>query len=355
MDGLRLEGVTVAYDGVPALRDADLVLPRGEVLAVLGPSGSGKSTLLRAVAGLEPLAAGSVRFDGADLAGVPVHRRGFALMFQDGQLFAHLTVARNVAYPLRLRRTGRAAAAARVAGLLELVGLGGYADRLPGTLSGGERQRVALARALACEPRLLLLDEPLSALDRGLRERLAGDLRRILVEAGTTALMVTHDVDEAYAVADRVALVRAARVVQAGPVADVDAHPVDAGAARQLGYGHLLAGDEVRTLLPDRDVQVGPDGPDGPDGPAAPDGPDRADDLHAVRREAWCLVPAGGAAAEVVRTRRTAAGPRLVVAVEGVGEVELAGPALPTGERVRVGLDPAGVVPVGAGPQRPLH
>ncbi|MDT9594691.1 ABC transporter ATP-binding protein [Nocardioides zeae] len=309
---LVLDGVTVAYDGVPALRDASLELPRGEVLAVLGPSGSGKSTLLRAVAGLEPLAAGTVTFDGADLAGVPVHRRGFALMFQDGQLFGHLSVARNVAYPLRLpgRRRARAATRARVAELLELVGLGGYADRLPGTLSGGERQRVALARALACDPRLLLLDEPLSALDRGLRERLAGDVRRILVEAGTTALLVTHDVDEAYAVADRLALVRDAAVVQSGTVAVVDAAPVDERAARQLGYAHVLDG-------------------------------------RAVRRGAWRLAPGpDGLEGESAGVVRTGVGPRLRVVVAGTGELEvpLAGaPAPPVGARVRVVPDPEGV------------
>ncbi|MEZ5191735.1 MAG: ATP-binding cassette domain-containing protein [Nocardioides sp.] len=154
-----------------------LALAEGQVLAVLGPSGCGKSTLLRGVAGLEPLTAGRVRFAGADVTGLPTHRRGFALMFQDGQLFAHQTVAGNVGYALRLRRTPRAEQEARVAELLELVGLGGYADRMPASLSGGERQRVALARALAARPRLLLLDEPLSALDATLRTRLARELR----------------------------------------------------------------------------------------------------------------------------------------------------------------------------------
>ena len=172
---LTLDGVSVSYDGTPAVRDAALELPDGRVLAVLGPSGCGKSTLLRAVAGLEPLAAGSVSWDGADLARVPTHKRGFALMFQDGQLFNHLTVARNVGYALRLRRAS--SVDARVEELLALVGLEGFGDRLPATLSGGERQRVALARCLAVRPRLLLLDEPLSALDAGLRQRLATDLR----------------------------------------------------------------------------------------------------------------------------------------------------------------------------------
>lgn len=213
---LTLTDVTVSYDGRPVLREVSLRLGSGEILAVLGPSGSGKSTLLRAIAGLEP-ATGQIAWDGRSLAGVPTHQRGFALMFQDGQLFGHLSVAANVGYALRLRRVGRAARRRRVADLLGLVGLEGYDRRLPGTLSGGERQRVALARALAVEPRLLLLDEPLSALDASLRGRLAGDLRAILTAAGTTALLVTHDQDEAFTVADRIALVHDGRIVREGP------------------------------------------------------------------------------------------------------------------------------------------
>jgi len=217
---LTLRDVTVAYDGQPMLRDVSLSLGPGEILAVLGPSGSGKSTLLRAIAGLEP-ATGEIAWDGTSLAGVPTHRRGFAMMFQDGQLFGHLSVAANVGYALRLRHLGRTVRRRRVAELLDLVGLDGYGKRLPGTLSGGERQRVALARALAVEPRLLLLDEPLSALDASLRERLAADLRRILTTAGTTALLVTHDQDEAFTVADRIALVRGGRVVREGPKEEI--------------------------------------------------------------------------------------------------------------------------------------
>lgn len=245
---LELSDVTVAFGGTTAVDAVDLAVADGDVLAVLGPSGCGKSTLLRAIAGLEP-AAGTIAWDGADLAGTPTHRRGFALMFQDGQLFDHLTVARNVGYAQRLRGADRRAVRAEVDDLLELVGLAGYGDRLPRTLSGGERQRVALARSLAARPRLILLDEPLSALDAGLRVRLGADLRRILVEAGTTALLVTHDQDEAFAVADRVALMRTGRIVQEGPVAEVWAQPVDAEAREFLGARRSFAGDDAARIL----------------------------------------------------------------------------------------------------------
>src|SRR5690606_36159140 len=206
MAGLEVRDVTVRYGGTTAVDGASLAVAPGEVVALLGPSGCGKSSLLRAVAGLEPLAGGRVAYDGADLAGVPVHRRRFGLMFQDGQLFPHRDVGRNVAYGLETQPLNRAERDARVAELLDLVGLAGYERRPVPTLSGGEQQRVALARALAPSPRLLLLDEPLSALDRQLRERLATEVRSVLVETGTTAVFVTHDHAEAAVVADRVAV-----------------------------------------------------------------------------------------------------------------------------------------------------
>jgi len=234
---------------VTGVDDVSLSLRGGQVLAVLGPSGCGKSTLLRAVAGLEPVASGSIAYDGRDLHGVPTHKRGFALLFQDGQLFAHRSVGANVAYPLRIRHEPRARVRARVEELLELVGLAGYADRSPATLSGGERQRVALARALAVDPRLLLLDEPLSALDKVLRERLAGDLRGILVKAGTTALLVTHDHEEAFAVADRMALMRGGRLVQEGTLGEVWERPADAEAAAFLGYATVVTGAAAAAVL----------------------------------------------------------------------------------------------------------
>lgn len=234
---LSLTGVTVHYPGAPtpAVIDATFELERGETIALLGPSGCGKSSLLRAIAGLEAYT-GTILWEGRNMAGIPVHLRGFGLMFQDGQLFPHRTVGGNVAYGLQMAGMPRAQRAARVAELLELVGLGGYAGRRVATLSGGEQQRVALARALAPQPELLLLDEPLSALDRSLRETLADDLRDILRATATTALYVTHDQDEAFTVADRIALMRAGRIVQMGTPAEVWSAPVDAEAADFLGY-----------------------------------------------------------------------------------------------------------------------
>lgn len=200
--GLILDDVTVRFGVLTAVDGVSLHLPKGRVLAILGPSGCGKSTLLRAVAGLEELAAGRVAWDGHDLRATPTHRRGFAMMFQDGQLFGHLSVARNVAYALRLQGLRGTELEREVDRLLDLVGLAGRGGDDPLTLSGGQQQRVALARALGARPRLLLLDEPLSALDRELRERLATDLREVLLESGTTAILVTHDHGEAEVVAD---------------------------------------------------------------------------------------------------------------------------------------------------------
>jgi thiamine transport system ATP-binding protein len=225
--GLAVRGVVVEYADesshrakarTVAVDHVDLDVPRGGILGLVGPSGCGKSSLLRAIAGLEPLVAGTVAFDGADLARVPVHRRGFGLLFQDGQLFAHRDVGRNVAYGLEVAARGQRAARAqrqtRVRELLDAVGLAGYDHRAVATLSGGEQQRVALARSLAPSPRLLLLDEPFSALDRALRHRLAEDVRTVLTQTGTTAILVTHDIDEAAAVADRIGVMLAGRLAQ---------------------------------------------------------------------------------------------------------------------------------------------
>jgi thiamine transport system ATP-binding protein len=298
---LEVRNLTVRFEESVAVDHVSLELPAGDLLAVLGPSGCGKSTLLRAIAGLEGIAEGSVSYDGRDLADVPTHRRGFALMFQDGQLFAHQSVAGNVGYALRRQRQPRAVVRRRVEELLDLVGLQGFGDRSPATLSGGERQRVALARALAVDPRLLLLDEPLSALDRGLRERLAGDLRDILVAAGTTALLVTHDQEEAFAVADRMAVMRAGRIVQAGSVEEVWRFPVDSEVAGFLGYATVLTGPAAATVLR-----------------AAGAAPEAA---VALRRSALRLDPGGPLHGRVLAARITPETVRLTVDVEGVGTV----------------------------------
>ncbi|CAN5464531.1 ABC transporter ATP-binding protein [soil metagenome] len=246
---LDVSEVTVAFGDFTAVDGVSLRLERGRVLAILGPSGCGKSTLLRAIAGLEDLASGTVTFDGSSVDGVPTHARGFALLFQDGQLFAQQSVAQNVGYALRLHGMPSPQRRARTAELLDLVGLSGAEQQRPQSLSGGEQQRVALARALAAEPRLLLLDEPLSALDRELRERLARDLRAILRRTGTTALLVTHDHDEAFAVADDVAVMMAGQIVQQGPAQQVWGQPADEQVARFLGYSRVLQGAAADAVL----------------------------------------------------------------------------------------------------------
>ena len=319
----------MAFDGRPAVDDVTLELPDGQVLAVLGPSGCGKSTLLRAVAGLEQLAAGSIAWDGQDLGRVPTHRRGFALMFQDGQLFEHMTVDRNVGYALRLRRVPDVDR--RVAELLELVGLPSYGDRMPGTLSGGERQRVALARSLAVEPRLLLLDEPLSALDAGLRERLAADLRGILVEAGTTALLVTHDHEEAFAVADRLAVMRSGRIVQQGAIGEVWRRPVDAETALFLGYATVLTGEQATRLLRAAGLE---------DAPAV-----------ALRRSALSVDADGTLRGTVVSSRLTPDQVRLRLDVQGLGELDAVAPLdrhPGPGDEVKLRVDSTRLAPISA-------
>jgi thiamine transport system ATP-binding protein len=330
MADLSISGLVVRFvsegsrDGgtVDAVDRVDLDLPAGSVTAVLGPSGCGKSTLLRAIAGLEQPSAGAVTCDGVDLVGTPVHRRGFALMFQDGQLFPHQSVARNVGYPLRLRRQSRSDVAARVDELLDLVGLTGYQNRLPATLSGGERQRVALARSLAVEPRLLLLDEPLSALDRGMRDRLAGELHDILRRAGTTALVVTHDHEEAFAIADRIAVMRNGRLVQVGPLSQVWERPVDGWVAEFLGYDTVLVGAAaagIRSLID----------------------PDASWTEVALRRSALVLDPAGPLTGTVLSARADPELIRLELDLDGIGGVSgvaTAGQIVAVGERVRIGV-----------------
>lgn len=280
---LEVTGAVVRFGATPALDGLELTVEAGEVVAVLGPSGSGKSTLLRVVAGLQDLDAGQVSIDGRDLHGVPTHRRGVGLMFQDHALFPHRDVAGNVGFGLRMAGWARPAIAARVAELLALVGLPGYEGRAVRTLSGGEQQRVALARALAPSPRVLLLDEPLGALDRPLRERLVGELRELVTELGLTVVAVTHDHQEAFALADRVAVVDAGRVLQVGAPATVWARPAGLAVARVLGLPNLLAGTVRDGVLSGPWGALEVPGPDGPTTVHVPPGALHPDPAGALR------------------------------------------------------------------------
>ena len=236
---LELRGVSKRYGETLALDRVDLQVERGETVALLGPSGCGKSTLLAVVAGLEPHQ-GTIRWRGRDLAGAPPESRRFGMVFQDYALFPHLDVLENVAFGLRVGRAPAARLRERVAEALALVGLDHLRSRDVTTLSGGERQRVALARALAPEPRLLMLDEPLAALDRNLRDRLAEDLGAILSRLDLPAIYVTHDVEEALAVADRAAVMEPGRIVRIGAPEDIYREPGSEYAARFLGLDNLI-------------------------------------------------------------------------------------------------------------------
>ena len=213
---LDVEALTVRYGRFTALDAVTLAVEGGEILALLGPSGCGKTTLLRSVAGFTRQAAGSIRIDGASVDQLPPERRRVGIVFQNYALFPHMTVFENIAYGMRARREASARVTKRVHELLELVQLGAFAERRPTQLSGGQQQRVALARALAIEPRILLLDEPFAALDRSLRLDLQIEIKRLQRQLGLTAILVTHDQDEAMSVADRIAVMRGGRIEQLG-------------------------------------------------------------------------------------------------------------------------------------------
>jgi ABC-type Fe3+/spermidine/putrescine transport system ATPase subunit len=242
MERLTVEKIVKHYDGDPLLNGLSLAVSDGEILCLLGRSGSGKSTLLRIITGLESADAGQVLWDGADIAALPTHLRRFGLMFQDYALFPHRSVAENVAFGLEMQRLSKTEITQQVAQALEKVNMGAFAQRSVAELSGGEQQRVALARSLAARPRLLLLDEPLAALDRSLRLELQVELRELLHQAGIPVIYVTHDQEEAVFLGDRLAILHEGRILQEGTPQQVYSAPVNRWVAEFLGMENFVAG-----------------------------------------------------------------------------------------------------------------
>ena len=239
-DGLLVSMVAKGFGAVPVLRDVSLHVPRGEFHTLLGPSGSGKTTLLKIVAGFTPADRGAVMISGNDITDSLPEHRNIGVVFQNYALFPHMTVAENIAFGLKMRAVAKAEREHRVQEVLRLVRMTGFGHRRPAMLSGGQQQRVALARALVIEPQLLLLDEPLSALDRKVRQEVREELKRIQAETGVTTVMVTHDQEEALFLADRVLVLEAGTVRQAGAPADIYRNPVDEFVAGFLGAINLL-------------------------------------------------------------------------------------------------------------------
>ena len=240
MNDLSLHGLTKRFGRIAAVDDVTLDIPGGKFICLLGPSGCGKTTLLRLIAGLEEPSAGRILVGGKDQTDTPTHRRNFGMVFQSLALFPHLSVGDNVAYPLAIRGTPRSQRRARAEELLALVQLPGMADRRVHQLSGGQRQRVAIARGLAIDPRLFLLDEPLSALDANLREHMQMELRQLQARLGVTTVVVTHDQKEALTMADVVIVMDRGRVQQMGAPMDVYRNPANAFVAGFIGTSNLL-------------------------------------------------------------------------------------------------------------------
>lgn len=244
---LSIRNLRKAFGAFTAVHDVTLDIPKGEFLTFLGPSGSGKSTTLYAIAGFQDPTSGEVQLQGKSLLSVPSHKRNIGMVFQRYTLFPHLSVAENVAFPLRVRRRPEAEVRRKVADMLSLVRLEGFAGRLPAALSGGQQQRVALARALAYDPPILLMDEPLSALDKKLREEIQAEIRRIHRETGVTILYVTHDQEEALHLSDRIALFRDGRIEQIGTGEDLYLRPATDFVAGFIGNSNFLAAEHLDT------------------------------------------------------------------------------------------------------------
>jgi putative spermidine/putrescine transport system ATP-binding protein len=285
---LVLRGLRKVFGTTPAVDGVDLDVRRGEFVTLLGPSGSGKTTTLRMVAGFTSPSGGSIEIDGQDMTSVPPYRRDVGMVFQNYALFPHMTAAQNVAFPLRMRRQPRAEIDRRVTEALRLVKLAGLGDRYPRQLSGGQQQRIALARAVVFEPRLLLMDEPLGALDRKLRESLQLEILRVSRELGATVLYVTHDQEEALVMSDRIAIFSAGRIEQLGSGEDLYDRPASLFVADFIGESNILRGTYEA---------------DGTDGGWMTRGPSRWRVGRAAAERA--ALQAGAAAALVIRPERT--------------------------------------------------
>ena len=343
MSDLRLESIVKRFGAVTAVDHVDLTVPQGRFVCLLGPSGCGKTTLLRMIAGLEAPSDGRLILDGEDITAQPVHRRGFGMVFQSLALFPHLTVAENVAYALSIRGADKAAQRARVMELLELIQLPDIAERQVSQLSGGQRQRVAIARALAVDPRLFLLDEPLSALDAKLREALQVELRLLQRRLGVTTILVTHDQREAMTMADSIVVMDRGQVQQSGSPLEIYRNPANAFVADFIGTSNLLDGrarGAGRIELPGGEV-------------VAPGGPESGAVTASIRPEDLRLsagVPAGANClsgevvfvrdvGQTVETHVDCAGQRLVAVAIPEGD-----PPFSSGDRVAVELPAEAIV-----------
>jgi thiamine transport system ATP-binding protein len=331
---LELSSVTVGYRSEVVLENLSLSIGThgSAITALLGPSGCGKSTLIRAIAGLEPLTGGTITFDGVDLTPVPTHRRDFGVVFQDGQLLPGRSVADNIGYGLRVRRWRRTDIVSRVADMLDLVDLSGYGTRQVSELSGGQQQRVALARALAPRPRLLLLDEPLSALDRQLRERLAVEIAEIIGTTGTPTIVVTHDHTEAALMADRIAVMDAGRIIQHDDPETLWRTPRNARVARFVGCTTICSGTVSDGVL-DSDLGSVPI--------RLPDGM-----IHialrpeAVRATAVSEAPPGARTGIVRHVASLPDGTRVRVSVAGMDVDAVSAVPVSVGDQLAITLDP---------------
>lgn len=248
MSHLSLSGISAGYDDVPILEDIDLAVGKGEMHVLLGPSGCGKTTLLRSIAGLVRPSQGEMVLDGRPIGRLPPRDRGIGMVFQHYALFPNMTVRQNLAFGLQHRRLDKREIAAKVDGALETVSLTDRADMRPHQLSGGQKQRVALARALVLEPKLLLLDEPLSALDAQIRKRLRDELKRIQRDIGLTSILVTHDQDEALTLGDRISVMEGGRIAQTGDGIDIYYRPASLFVARFIGDANIVEAQDLARL-----------------------------------------------------------------------------------------------------------